>query len=213
MEKMFKTPETRKSFPTSKDEEPPPPPQNRGRSSADFLMFCKMVLDYENYSGADSDSEDLRMRHTSSPLGSTGSTGGESNSSQEGDTSFSREQHRGRDQDISEDESDDESTGITCYCGKPYAGRPMIECSACATWVHLACARVKRTAIPDVWYCAVCKRQPANATAKGLKGKGTKGQSRKISKPSNKLSTSSTTSSEANLLGLRSSSSTSKRKS
>ena len=38
-------------------------------------MFCKMILDYENY---DETREDyLRRRHTSSPLGSTGS-GGES---------------------------------------------------------------------------------------------------------------------------------------
>ena len=53
--------------------QPQPPPAKRGRSSEDFLMFCKMILDYENYEdGGDSA---VRYRHTSSPLGSTGSTG------------------------------------------------------------------------------------------------------------------------------------------
>ena len=44
----------------------PPPLQKRGRSSEDFLTFCKTILDYENYDG-----ELVRLRHTSSPLGST----------------------------------------------------------------------------------------------------------------------------------------------
>ena len=26
---------------------------------------------------------------------------------------------------------------VTCYCGRPFAGRPMIECTRCLTWVHL----------------------------------------------------------------------------
>ena len=46
-------------------------------------MFCKMILDYENY---DETREDfLRRRHTSSPLGSTGSGGESSLSSFQGD--------------------------------------------------------------------------------------------------------------------------------
>ncbi len=28
----------------------------------------------------------------------------------------------------------DSFNSVTCYCGKPFAGRPMIECSGCLTW-------------------------------------------------------------------------------
>jgi hypothetical protein len=56
--------------------------------------------------------------------------------------------------------SDSESWNlVTCYCGRPYAGRPMIECSNCLTWVHLYCARVKKTNIPEVFYCQACKKK------------------------------------------------------
>ena len=46
---------------------------------------------------------------------------------------------------------------VTCYCGKPFAGRPMVECSKCLTWVHLKCAGLRRTNIPDTWHCKTCK--------------------------------------------------------
>ena len=74
-----------------------PPPPKRGRSSEDFLMFCKMILDYENYDDGDS----VRYRHTSSPMGgssgSLGSTGETSMSSftsiEESDGQEREEQH------------------------------------------------------------------------------------------------------------------------
>lgn len=46
---------------------------------------------------------------------------------------------------------------VTCFCGKPFAGRPMIECSKCLTWIHLRCAKVKKSDIPDVFICSHCK--------------------------------------------------------
>lgn len=49
---------------------------------------------------------------------------------------------------------------ITCYCGKPYAARPMIECSKCLTWLHLSCAKIKRKNIPDVFICVKCAKTP-----------------------------------------------------
>lgn len=52
---------------------------------------------------------------------------------------------------------DDSYDLVTCYCRKPFAGRPMIECSRCLTWVHLSCARIRRNHIPDVFFCALCK--------------------------------------------------------
>ncbi|NXA02385.1 PF23A protein, partial [Nesospiza acunhae] len=55
-------------------------------------------------------------------------------------------------------ESGDDSWDlITCYCQKPFAGRPMIECSQCGTWIHLSCAKVKKNNVPDVFYCQKCR--------------------------------------------------------
>lgn len=61
---------------------------------------------------------------------------------------------------ISEDDSYDL---VTCYCMKPFAGRPMIECSKCLTWIHLSCARIKKTNIPEVFICVKCKNRKLNS--------------------------------------------------
>jgi len=164
---MFKTPSTRKSFGGMESEEPPP--AKRGRTSEDFLMFCKMILDYENYE--ETRDESLRRRHASSPLGSTGS--GDSVRSGEEDVGESpRNINRGSDVDTDDDSLDQ----VTCYCRKPFGGRPMIECSSCLTWVHLSCAKVKRTAIPDTWYCAMCKTK----STKNRRNSQAKSRRRKI---------------------------------
>lgn len=61
----------------------------------------------------------------------------------------------------------DSFNSITCFCGKPFAGRPMIECSACLTWYHMSCVKVKRKNIPEFYYCDSCKNNgmlsPSNA--------------------------------------------------
>jgi len=158
---MFKTPELRKNYSSNSMDEPVP---RRGRSSENFLMFCKMILDYENYE--ESSREDkLRRRHTSSPLGSTGS-GAESSMSSSQEESLGLESPTPRSNVIVSDEDSEDEDDVTCYCKKPYGGRPMIECSCCSTWVHLACAKVKRTAIPDMWYCALCKTKSTKGGAK-----------------------------------------------
>nr|XP_015216856.1 PREDICTED: PHD finger protein 23-like isoform X1 [Lepisosteus oculatus] len=46
---------------------------------------------------------------------------------------------------------------ITCFCLKPFAGRPMIECSECGTWLHLSCAKIRRSNVPDVFTCQRCR--------------------------------------------------------
>jgi PHD-finger len=51
----------------------------------------------------------------------------------------------------------DSFNSVTCFCGKPFAGRPMIECSGCLTWLHMSCAKVKRKNIPEFYYCDNCK--------------------------------------------------------
>ena len=37
------------------------------------------------------------------------------------------------------------------------AGRPMIECSSCLIWLHMSCAKVRPSNVPDVWTCQACK--------------------------------------------------------
>jgi len=201
---MFKTPVMRRSLPPLLSDEPPPP--KRGRSSEDFLMFCKMILDYENYDESSSDA--LRYRHTSSPMGSTVSMGSLGSNGESSLSSFTEEssppgvRHTDMsDEDTVTDEGEEEE--ITCYCKKPYGGRPMIECSSCQTWVHLTCAKVKRTAIPDVWFCSLCKTK-STKLGSGAKSRARKvlNSSRRKSKPSStSLSSISTSSSSSATTG------------
>merc|ERR1711944_21725 len=157
---MFKTPELRKHHPAAQMEEGT---HRRGRSSENFLMFCKMILDYENYEETLREDQ-LRRRHTSSPLGSTGS-GAESNMSSGHDDSVLESPSQISNTLVS-DEDSEEDEEVTCYCKKPYGGKPMVECSSCSIWVHLTCAKVKRAAIPDIWYCALCKTKSTKGGAK-----------------------------------------------
>ncbi|KAJ7995701.1 hypothetical protein DPEC_G00247330 [Dallia pectoralis] len=59
-------------------------------------------------------------------------------------------------------DEDDSWDLITCFCLKPFAGRPMIECSECGTWVHLSCAKIRRTHVPDVFTCQPCRDAKTN---------------------------------------------------
>ncbi|XP_012677659.1 PHD finger protein 23B [Clupea harengus] len=61
------------------------------------------------------------------------------------------------DEDIMVESGDDSWDLITCYCGKPFAGRPMIECNQCEVWVHLSCAKIKKSNVPDIFYCHKCR--------------------------------------------------------
>lgn len=61
------------------------------------------------------------------------------------------------DEDIMVESGDDSWDLITCYCGKPFAGRPMIECEECSIWVHLSCAKIKKSNVPDIFYCHRCR--------------------------------------------------------
>ncbi|XP_048884950.1 PHD finger protein 23B [Brienomyrus brachyistius] len=61
------------------------------------------------------------------------------------------------DEDIMVESGDDSWDLITCYCGKPFAGRPMIECNHCGVWVHLSCAKIRKSNVPDIFYCHKCR--------------------------------------------------------
>jgi len=161
---------------SSPNSDEPPPLPKRGRSSEDFLSFCKLILDYENYDG-----ELVRSRHTSSPLGSTGDSSLSSfHDETYQETNHHHHHHHHPIQDISDgdtmtDDLEEEETGeITCYCRKPYGGRPMIECSSCQTWVHLTCAKVRRSQIPEVWYCRYCRGSNTKSSKGGAKSRARK---------------------------------------
>ncbi|KAM9231059.1 uncharacterized protein RG961_004631 [Leptosomus discolor] len=54
-------------------------------------------------------------------------------------------------------EDDDAWDLITCFCLKPFAGRPMIECNECATWIHLSCAKIRKSNVPEVFICQLAQ--------------------------------------------------------
>ncbi|XP_075583626.1 PHD finger protein 23 [Pelecanus crispus] len=94
-----------------------------------------------------------------------GKEGGSTETSRDGDGdgSSSEGEMRVMDEDIMVESGDDSWDLITCYCQKPFAGRPMIECSQCGTWIHLSCAKVKKNNVPDVFYCQKCREGPRRA--------------------------------------------------
>ncbi|CAO1438115.1 unnamed protein product, partial [Diamesa serratosioi] len=66
----------------------------------------------------------------------------------------------------------DSFNSVTCFCGKPFAGRPMIECSGCLTWLHMSCAKVKRKNIPEFYFCEKCKATGTATNSSGEEGSG-----------------------------------------
>ncbi|XP_038053145.1 PHD finger protein 23B-like isoform X2 [Patiria miniata] len=122
-----------------------PSPKKR-KTMTDFNTFCTWVLDYE----ASLQEEGHVKKRSPSPLDSEG------NSTSSSDTSdiirYTPISHghkvKGK---------DEEWELVTCYCLKPFAGRPMIECSECSTWIHLSCAKIRKNNVPDVFTCQRCR--------------------------------------------------------
>ncbi|GLV43153.1 hypothetical protein CBL_14168 [Carabus blaptoides fortunei] len=139
----------------------------RPRTREDFYRFCTYILEYEKYELQRHEEDTRTTTRTPPPLDSSGSSvNSESATSSGQEEDKPSEDDTDADADEENDNNEDSYDLVTCYCRKPFAGRPMIECSRCLTWVHLSCARIRRTHIPDVFYCALCKhkqlRSPRN---------------------------------------------------
>ncbi|XP_020903930.1 PHD finger protein 13 isoform X2 [Exaiptasia diaphana] len=131
------------------------PEPKKKRTLEDFNTFCSLILAYEarqeelKRKSKSSNSEDSVSSSTDSAYSEIAS----SPASSRGD----REERLLDDVD-EEYDSDDEAWDVTtCYCSKPFAGRPMIECSECLTWIHLSCAKIRRSNVPDTFVCQKCK--------------------------------------------------------
>ncbi|XP_065431456.1 PHD finger protein 13 isoform X1 [Chrysemys picta bellii] len=70
---------------------------------------------------------------------------------------FRDEDGTGDDEDIMVDSDDDSWDLVTCFCMKPFAGRPMIECNECHTWIHLSCAKIRKSNVPEIYVCQKCR--------------------------------------------------------
>ncbi|XP_061457484.1 PHD finger protein 13 [Rhineura floridana] len=70
---------------------------------------------------------------------------------------FRDEDGSGNDEDIMVDSDDDSWDLVTCFCMKPFAGRPMIQCNECHTWIHLSCAKIRKSNVPEIYICQKCR--------------------------------------------------------
>ncbi|KAE8742299.1 hypothetical protein FOCC_FOCC012178 [Frankliniella occidentalis] len=148
-ETAFKAPRAFKKSPKSEDEDVYATSPKRPRTSEDFYLFCKYILEYEDYENQKV--QDEMREKASSPIGSTGS-GADSIKSE----SASSSQDDRKSSDDAGTSDDDSYDVITCYCSKPFAGRAMIECNECLTWIHLSCAKIKKSNIPEIFICVKC---------------------------------------------------------
>ncbi|XP_040190869.1 PHD finger protein 23 [Rana temporaria] len=106
-------------------------------------------------SDTDTDDEDRGRRPLAPPSAPQPPTSAES--SRDGGGSSSDADTQVMDEDIMVESGDDSWDLVTCYCEKPFAGRPMIECNICCTWVHLSCAKIRKSNVPDIYYCQKCR--------------------------------------------------------
>lgn len=76
---------------------------------------------------------------------------------------FRDEDGSGEDEDIMVDSDDDSWDLVTCFCMKPFAGRAMIECNKCNTWIHLSCAKIRKSHVPETYVCQRCRETHGTA--------------------------------------------------
>eukprot|EP00794_Sanderia_malayensis_P016896 gene16896-18602_t len=134
----------------------------KGRQTLeDFKKFCNFILAYEATERAKCANSNLpRNKRPNSPSGSSGSSASTADSLENDDVKIpvKRKYAKHKSTQNEEYESDDESWSlVTCFCRKPFAGRPMIECSSCSIWIHLSCAKIRRSNIPELFICSTCR--------------------------------------------------------
>lgn len=78
---------------------------------------------------------------------------------------FRDEDGSGEDEDIMVDSDDDSWDLVTCFCMKPFAGRAMIECNTCNTWIHLSCAKIRKSHVPETYVCQSCRARGLGAAS------------------------------------------------
>ncbi|XP_028399787.1 PHD finger protein 23A-like isoform X1 [Dendronephthya gigantea] len=133
---------------------PAPEPKKLRKSLEEFNSFCSYVLAYE------ARLQEVERRRRQSPKSS-----GEESTSSSTDSAYSESisspdssDERLLDNVDEEYDSGDESWNkVTCFCEKPFAGRPMIECSECLVWIHLSCAKIRKSNVPEVFVCQKCR--------------------------------------------------------
>lgn len=82
---------------------------------------------------------------------------------------FRDEDSTGNDEDIMVDSDDESWHLVTCFCMKPFAGQPMIKCNKCNTWIHLSCAKIRKSNVPgDLRFPKVPRHQIQHQTIKPL---------------------------------------------
>ncbi|KAM3878201.1 PHD finger protein 13 [Diretmus argenteus] len=79
---------------------------------------------------------------------------------------FRDEDGSGEDEDIMVDSDDDSWDLVTCFCLKPFAGRAMIECNECHTWIHLSCAKIRKSHVPETYMCQSCRESHGTPDAR-----------------------------------------------
>ncbi|XP_054715971.1 PHD finger protein 13-like [Uloborus diversus] len=127
------------------------PSRKEQRTSNQLLLFCDLILKYEKYKPHKEEMHDSAYSPSSSER-SADSYSSESNSSFTSNR-ISSENGKGH----STDTDDDSWDLITCHCMKPFAGRPMIECTMCESWIHMSCAKIRRNNIPEDFICQLCR--------------------------------------------------------
>ena len=133
-----------------------------------FYAFCSFILHYEDHMASQQQGEELGVclndkKGYSQADRFDDSEDSSSNTDTESVSHSRKQSSESNSSSCEQYSSDDESwNSITCYCGRPFAGRPMIECSECLTWIHLYCAKIKKNKVPETFTCSMCKKKKAS---------------------------------------------------
>ena len=49
-----------------------------------------------------------------------------------------------------------------CKCDRQHAGKQMVRCCQCSSWIHAECIAEKEEYVPGVWSCFQCQLMPSH---------------------------------------------------